>query len=161
MAQAPSQQTGPGGVPRPETAYEKWIKGTGLPIHGGYYIEDARTIEEVYEPYLIKEGFVQRTSRGRKALDKTFAYLNVENPNKYKDGESFTDNINPNSLKIIEGCKLEPSLKDSKLGDYLQFLRNGYFASFYELRVLHRSYQSGLEAHENLGQKRPKPVRSF
>ena len=42
--------------------------------------EDARTIEEVYEPYLIKEGFVQRTSRGRKALEKTFSYLDVENP---------------------------------------------------------------------------------
>ena len=42
--------------------------------------EDARTIEEVYEPYLIKEGFVQRTSRGRKALAKTFTYLDVEKP---------------------------------------------------------------------------------
>ncbi len=42
--------------------------------------EDARAIEEVYEPYLIKEGFIQRTSRGRKALDKTFSYLDVEKP---------------------------------------------------------------------------------
>ena len=40
--------------------------------------EDARTIEEVYEPYLIKEGFIQRTSRGRKTLDKTFTYLDIE-----------------------------------------------------------------------------------
>ena len=37
-----------------------------------------KTIEEVYEPYLIKEGFIQRTSRGRKALDKTFTYLDIE-----------------------------------------------------------------------------------
>ncbi|MDP6570950.1 MAG: Holliday junction branch migration DNA helicase RuvB [Candidatus Marinimicrobia bacterium] len=52
----------------------------GLESLGVAISEDARTIEEVYEPYLIKEGFIQRTSRGRKALDKTFTYLNVEKP---------------------------------------------------------------------------------
>ena len=54
----------------------------GLESVGVAISEDARTIEEVYEPYLIKEGFIQRTPRGRKALDKTFAYLDVELPNK-------------------------------------------------------------------------------
>ena len=37
--------------------------------------EDAKTIEEVYEPYLIKEGFVQRTPRGRKAQQKACDYF--------------------------------------------------------------------------------------
>ncbi len=37
--------------------------------------EDAATIEDVYEPYLIKEGYVQRTSRGRIALEKAFKLL--------------------------------------------------------------------------------------
>ena len=61
---------------------EKFDGGpVGLESLGVAISEDARTIEEVYEPYLIKEGFVQRTSRGRKALDKTFSYLDVENPN--------------------------------------------------------------------------------
>ena len=40
--------------------------------------ESTRTIEEVYEPYLIKEGFLQRTPRGRVALDKSYTYLNLE-----------------------------------------------------------------------------------
>ena len=53
--------------------------------------------------------------------------FNVENPNKPKEGISFTDNINPNSLHIINGCKLESSLKNAKLGNYFQFLRNGYY----------------------------------
>jgi glutaminyl-tRNA synthetase len=53
--------------------------------------------------------------------------FNVENPSKHKDGISFTDNINPNSLHIINDCKLEPSLKNAKLGNYFQFLRNGYY----------------------------------
>ena len=58
---------------------EKFDGGpVGLDSLGVAISEDARTIEEVYEPYLIKEGFVQRTSRGRKALDKTFTYLDVE-----------------------------------------------------------------------------------
>ncbi|MDP5957419.1 MAG: Holliday junction branch migration DNA helicase RuvB [Candidatus Marinimicrobia bacterium] len=38
--------------------------------------EDAYTIEDVYEPYLIKEGFIQRTSRGRIAQEKAFKLLN-------------------------------------------------------------------------------------
>ena len=38
--------------------------------------EDPKTIEEVYEPYLIKEGFIQRTSRGRVAQEKAQKYFN-------------------------------------------------------------------------------------
>jgi len=38
--------------------------------------EDKGTIEEVYEPYLIKIGFLQRTPRGRVVSEKAMAYLN-------------------------------------------------------------------------------------
>ena len=37
--------------------------------------EDSKTIEEVHEPYLIKEGFIQRTSRGRTATKKAKEYF--------------------------------------------------------------------------------------
>lgn len=40
--------------------------------------EVSRTIEEVYEPYLIKEGFLQRTPRGRTATDRAYEYLGVK-----------------------------------------------------------------------------------
>ena len=53
--------------------------------------------------------------------------FNIENPSKFTEGQSFTDNLNPNSLQIIKGCKLEPSLKTAKLGEYYQFLRSGYY----------------------------------
>ena len=43
--------------------------------------ENPKTVEEVYEPYLIKEGYIQRTSRGRIALEKTYKYLNIEQEN--------------------------------------------------------------------------------
>jgi len=37
--------------------------------------EDAGTIEEVYEPFLIKEGFIKRTSRGREVTDLAYKHL--------------------------------------------------------------------------------------
>ena len=47
-----------------------------------------------------------------------------ENP---ESQENFIDNINKNSLKILENCKLEASLKNYKLGESYQFMRLGYF----------------------------------
>lgn len=40
--------------------------------------EDKGTIEEVYEPFLIKEGFIQRTPKGRVATLKSYEYLKIE-----------------------------------------------------------------------------------
>jgi len=37
--------------------------------------EDAETIEEVYEPFLIMEGFIKRTARGRVATERAFSHL--------------------------------------------------------------------------------------
>ena len=55
---------------------EKYKGGpVGLDTLGVSISEDAKTIEEVYEPFLIKQGFIQRTPRGRIALDKTYEYL--------------------------------------------------------------------------------------
>lgn len=39
--------------------------------------EDSGTIEEVYEPYLIKEGFIKRTPRGREVTPLTYAHLGI------------------------------------------------------------------------------------
>ena len=40
--------------------------------------EEITTIEDVYEPYLLQNGFLKRTSRGRVATDKAYKYLNIE-----------------------------------------------------------------------------------
>ncbi len=48
--------------------------------------EDATTIEDVYEPYLIKEGFIQRTSRGRIAQEKAYKLLNKTYDTKTQQG---------------------------------------------------------------------------
>jgi len=45
--------------------------------------EDRTTVEDVYEPFLIKEGFIQRTARGRVAQEKAYKILGkVFNPTK-------------------------------------------------------------------------------
>lgn len=48
--------------------------------------EESDTIEEVYEPFLIRQGFIQRTSRGRQATNKAYIQLGL-NPNKNNDIE--------------------------------------------------------------------------
>jgi len=42
--------------------------------------EEAETIEEVYEPYLIKEGFLKRTPRGRQAMERAYTHLGRISP---------------------------------------------------------------------------------
>ena len=42
--------------------------------------EEAGTIEEVYEPFLIKEGFLKRTPRGREATELAYRHLGFTPP---------------------------------------------------------------------------------
>ena len=42
--------------------------------------EEADTIEDVYEPYLLQQGFLQRTPRGRQATAAAFGHLGLERP---------------------------------------------------------------------------------
>ena len=59
-----------------ETLIDKFSGGpVGLNSLAVAVSEDVSTIEDVYEPYLIKEGFIQRTSRGRIAQEKSYAHL--------------------------------------------------------------------------------------
>jgi len=49
------------------------------------------------------------------------------NPDDVPEGQTFLANLNPNSLEVLQGCKLEPSLAAAKPGDTFQFERLGYF----------------------------------
>jgi glutaminyl-tRNA synthetase len=50
-----------------------------------------------------------------------------ENPNEVEEGKDFTDYINPNSMKKLKNCMVEPGLAASGPGDRVQFERLGYF----------------------------------
>ncbi len=50
-----------------------------------------------------------------------------ENPDDVEEGEDFTASLNPDSLKIVGGAKVEPSLQGAPPGTFYQFERQGYF----------------------------------
>ncbi len=50
--------------------------------------EDAGTIEEVYEPYLIQQGFLARNARGRELTAKAYQHFGKAAPSRYRSGES-------------------------------------------------------------------------
>jgi len=52
----------------------------GLETLAAALSEDAETIEDVYEPYLLQEGFVQRTQRGRVATERAYRQLGLTVP---------------------------------------------------------------------------------
>ena len=43
------------------------------------------------------------------------------------DLEDYLENLNPESLVVKKDCKIDADLKDAKVGDSFQFMRNGYF----------------------------------
>ena len=45
--------------------------------------EEAETIEEVYEPFLIQEGYIKRTPRGREATEKAYSHLQLPPPARF------------------------------------------------------------------------------
>ena len=54
--------------------------------------EDSETIEDVFEPYLLQEGFLARTKRGREATDRAYRHLGKELPQRVNQGSLFSGN---------------------------------------------------------------------
>jgi len=50
-----------------------------------------------------------------------------ENPYEVDEGKAWLDNLNPDSLTVLTGCKAEPSLTNAKSGARFQFERTGYY----------------------------------
>ncbi|MBP3310673.1 MAG: glutamine--tRNA ligase/YqeY domain fusion protein [Butyricicoccus sp.] len=65
------------------------------------------------------------------AIDATcYLYDNLftlENTGDVPEGTDYLDYLNPESLKMLEGCKMEPSVADVPAGTRMQFVRMGYF----------------------------------
>lgn len=71
-----------------QTILEKFGGGpVGLTTIATAVSEDAGTIEEVYEPFLIKEGYLKRTPRGREITPKTYKHFGKKPPGQL--GELF------------------------------------------------------------------------
>ncbi|MGN0994319.1 MAG: glutamine--tRNA ligase/YqeY domain fusion protein, partial [Butyricicoccus sp.] len=65
------------------------------------------------------------------AIDATcYLYDNLftlENTGDVPEGTNYLDYLNPDSLRKLEGCKLEPSVADVPVGTRMQFVRMGYY----------------------------------
>lgn len=59
--------------------------------------------------------------------DRLFKAANPEKTDE--EGGSFLDNINPDSLVLLKGCRAEPSLADAAPEERFQFEREGYFCA--------------------------------
>ncbi len=72
------------GLDRMDTEYLEALitKFNGGPVGAGTIAtsigEEVTTIEDVVEPYLLQEGFIKRTPRGRVACEKAYKHLNIE-----------------------------------------------------------------------------------
>ncbi len=53
--------------------------------------------------------------------------FSVPNPLDAGEGKTYLDYLNPDSLQVLRGCKLEPSLAEARPGERFQFERKGYF----------------------------------
>lgn len=73
------------------TIIEKFKGGpVGLSTIATAVGEESGTLEEVYEPFLIQEGFLQRTPRGREATEKAFKHLGKKFKGKGGEGLLFS-----------------------------------------------------------------------
>jgi Holliday junction DNA helicase RuvB len=66
-----------------QTIIEKFSGGpVGITTIATAVGEESETIEEVYEPFLIKEGYLKRTPRGREATDLAYKHLGKKPPTR-------------------------------------------------------------------------------
>ena len=109
------------------TSCEKDENGNVTVVHATYDPEtrggdspDGRKVKGTIH-WVSAEDSIDATVR---LYDRLF---NVENPSDESKVGSFTENLNPDSVQTLTGCKLEKGLADIKPEDKFQFLRLGYF----------------------------------
>ena len=75
----------------------------------------------------------------------------VENPES--GGEVFTENLNSDSLLILQNCKAEPGLKIAETGISYQFLRNGYFCLDFDSKSDQLIFNRTVRLRDNWAKK--------
>ena len=117
------------------------LKGAYLVTCTGFVTDDAGNITEVLATY-DPESKGGNPADGRKVKGATIHWVDANNcveaevrqyDNLFNDpdpdaaGKDFLACMNPNSLEVLAGCKLEKSLADAKSPASFQFMRLGYF----------------------------------
>ena len=130
----------------PPKKYFRLFQGNEVRLMSAYFVKceeyltdengNVTEIHCTYDPETKSGlGFTGRKVKGTihwvcadTALDAScYLYENLVDEKKGVYNEDGSINLNPDSLKILENCKVEPALKEAKPMDSFQFLRTGYF----------------------------------
>ena len=142
-----------------ECGLECRLKGAYLVRCAGFVTDESGEVTEVlceYDP----ESRGGDPADGRKVKGATLHWVDAENcseaevrvyydlftdPDPDAAGKDFIQCLNPRSLEVLTGCKVERMLADESSGTHFQFLREGYFCrdrdSTPELPVFNRSVE--------------------
>ena len=117
------------------------LKGTYLITCTGCVKDETGKVVEVLATY-DPESRGGNPADGRKVKGATIHWVDANNcydaevrqysnlfddPDPDASGKDFLACLNPHSLEVLHGCKVEAFLKDAKAGDSYQFMRLGYF----------------------------------
>ncbi|TVP92794.1 MAG: glutamine--tRNA ligase/YqeY domain fusion protein [Pseudomonadaceae bacterium] len=132
----------------PPKGYKRLVPGGEVRLRGSYVIRADEAITDAdgnvtelhcsYDPDTLGKNPEGRKVKGVihwvpaaesiecevRLYDRLFT---APNPDKSETGGGFLDNINPESLITLTGCRAEPSLASASLDDRFQFEREGYF----------------------------------
>lgn len=135
----------------PPKGYKRLVPGGEVRLRGSYVIRADEAIRDAdgnvielrcsYDPDTLGKNPEGRKVKGVihwvpaaqsvecevRLYDRLFS---TPNPDKGVDGEtseSFLENVNPESLVVLKGCRAEPSLLQAQVGEGFQFEREGYF----------------------------------
>lgn len=129
----------------PPKKYHRLYPGNEVRLMGAYFVKcvgiekddggDVKAVHVTYDP-TQKSGSETRKVKGTIhwvnadcAFDATVRlYENLVDEEKGMLNVDGTLNLNPHSLTVLTGCKLEPALRDARIYDSFQFIRNGYFS---------------------------------
>lgn len=134
----------------PPKGYKRLVPGGEVRLRGGHVIRVDEAVKDVdgnilelrcsYDPTTLGANPEGRKVKG--VIHWVPAQYSVEcevrlydrlfcapNPEKAEEGGSFLDNINPDSLRVLHGCRAEPSLAQAVPGSRYQFEREGYFCA--------------------------------
>ncbi|MBQ0742826.1 MAG: glutamine--tRNA ligase/YqeY domain fusion protein [Pseudomonas sp.] len=132
----------------PPKGYKRLLPGGEVRLRGSYVIraDEAVTDEQgnivellcSYDPETLGKNPEGRKVKGVihwvpaaqsvecevRLYDRLFR---APNPDKNEEGNTFLENINPDSLVVLTGCRAEPSLASAEAEERFQFEREGYF----------------------------------
>jgi glutaminyl-tRNA synthetase len=105
-----------------ETGEVEEIHCTYDPETRGGYAPDGRKVQGTIH-WVSKEHAIDAEVR---MYDRLFT---IENPNKVDEDKTYLDYVNPDSLNVLTGCKVEQSLANVSPGKQFQFERKGFFCA--------------------------------